>query len=132
MVKAHVVIREIGREKPDYSLLFDFPELPRIGDYISVYRPDAKHTEDLVVRHVWWHLDYPDDGIGIHKSGREPVGKAREVFVECDQAIGPYARDRWRSTLLAAKDRGVEVVEFGIARFSVTEADLANVGKGKY
>jgi hypothetical protein len=40
MVKVHIVIRQIGRLKPDYSLDFELPEVPRIGDYISIHRPD--------------------------------------------------------------------------------------------
>jgi hypothetical protein len=130
MTKAIVIIREIGREKPDYSLSFNFPELPRIGDYISVHRPDAKHTEDLVVRHVWWHLEFPEAAAVV--SDPVPVGKTREVFVECDPAIGPYARDHWKASLNAAKDRGVDVVEFGVSRFSISEGELAKIGEAKH
>jgi hypothetical protein len=124
MVAVIVVVREIDRTKPEYSLHFELPELPRIGDYISVYRPDSQfHTEDLVVRHIWWHLQY-DDTRGVVESGHEHVGKVREIMIECDQAIGPHSRDRWRQTLTNAKNKGVDVVEFEIARFSVSEAEL--------
>ena len=40
-----------GRLKPEYSLPFDLPEVPTIGAWISITRPDSKlHSEDLVVR----------------------------------------------------------------------------------
>jgi hypothetical protein len=62
MVQIVLVIREPGRLKPDYSLPFDLSEIPRVDDYISVYRPDSEtHTEDVIVRHVWWQLHHPDD-----------------------------------------------------------------------
>ena len=38
MLKIVLVIREAGRLKPDYSLQVEVPELPRVGDYISVQR----------------------------------------------------------------------------------------------
>lgn len=123
MVRATIVVREIGRASPDYSLDFDLPEVPRVGDYISIYRPDSKlHSEDLVVRHVWWKLDHPETAAVVTD---KKLGKVRELFIECDQALGPHARDNWRETLVAAQDRGVEVVKFNIARFNVSEAELA-------
>jgi hypothetical protein len=125
MVHVIIVVREIGRTKPDYSLHFELPELPKVGDYISVRRPDSElHSEDLVVRHVWWNLQF-DDTRGVATQGTEHVGKVREIMIECDQAIGPHSRDQWRKNLIAAKDRGVEVVEFDIARFSVPEAHFS-------
>lgn len=128
MPKAIVVVRELGRQSADYSLVFDFTSLPRVGDYISIYRPDAKlHSEDLVVRHVWWQLDHPTtDAVGPETG---EVGRVRDIFVECDQAIGPHSRDRWRDDLERAVANGAMVERFKIARFSLREEDLANSGK---
>ena len=130
MVKFTVVVREIGRLKPDYSLEFEAPTLPAIGSYLSIERPDSKHghTEDLVVRRVWWRLHHPETG-GF---ATEPlkVGKLVDIQVECDQAIGPHSRDQWRSTLEAARERGVEIETFDIARFAVSEADMERVARG--
>lgn len=49
MIKFIVVVREIGRLKPDYSLEIEAPALPGVGSYLSVERPDSTygHTEDL-------------------------------------------------------------------------------------
>ncbi len=40
MVKINLVVRELGKLKPDYSLDFELPEVPAIGSYISIQRPD--------------------------------------------------------------------------------------------
>ena len=61
-----IVIRKLGKAEPEDHLAFDLPEVPRIGDYISIYRPVAPGTiptpprssDDLVVRHVWWNLEH--------------------------------------------------------------------------
>ncbi|MCP4028568.1 MAG: hypothetical protein GY736_19975 [Sphingomonas sp.] len=53
------------------------------------------------------------------------VGNVVDIQVECDQAIGPHSLDRWRSTLEAARERGIEVEEFDLSRFSLTEAEMA-------
>jgi hypothetical protein len=49
-MKFIVVVREIGRTSPDYSLEFEAPVLPSIGSYLSIHRPDKVHghTEDLI------------------------------------------------------------------------------------
>ena len=35
-----VIVRESGRLKPDYSLEFDLPDIPAVGSYLSIQRPD--------------------------------------------------------------------------------------------
>ena len=55
MTRVRIVVREVGRKKPDYSLDFDLPEIPKIGSYISIRRPDTPEgydDEDLIVRQV--------------------------------------------------------------------------------
>lgn len=122
MPKVIIVVRETGRLKPEYSLPFDLPEVPPIGSYISITRPDSElHSEDLVVRKVWWRLHTPEEGLGTE----EPkVGRLTEIMVECDAAIGPYSRDRWRDGLEAARARGVDVETFELERFSVRQDQL--------
>jgi hypothetical protein len=122
-----VVVREIGRTSPDYSVEFEAPVLPSIGSYLSIHRPDAEHghTEDLVVRHIWWRLEHPETS-GF-ASAPEKIGSVVNIQVECDQAIGPHSLDRWRTSLEAARDRGVEVEEFNLSRFSLTEAEMKRV-----
>lgn len=124
MVLVNVVVRELGSLKPDYSLDFDLPEVPAIGAYISVQRPDKQEPfgEDLVVRKVWWRLKHPETGgFGSHPT---KVGSLKEIFVECDPALSPYSSDDWRRLADGAKQRGIEVDEFEVARFSVRESDL--------
>ncbi len=123
-VRVTLMVREVGRLKPDYSLKFDLPALPRPGDYISIFRPDAElHSEDVIVRQVWWELHHDETG-GYATAEDEKIGRLREIIVECDQAIGPTSRDHWRDALEAARNRGVEVVEFSVGRISIRESDL--------
>ena len=125
MVKVTVVIREIQRPKPDYFLDFNLPEVPKVGDYISVFRPDApRHSEDLVVRHVWWHLKHPETR--AITTGEPLVGSVQDIMVECDVALGPYASDRWRLMADGAAARGATVDEFDVERFSARQSDLKN------
>jgi hypothetical protein len=131
MTNVLIVVREIGRLKPDFSLDFDLPEVPKPGAYISIYRgnPPETHSEDLLVEKVWWQLNHPETG-GF---GRTPplVGKAASIIVECTQAIGPTSNDRWRDTLEARRAQGVDVPEFEIARFSVRQDQLKDIEEGK-
>ena len=124
MLEIVVVVRELGRLKPDYSLHFTVPEVPAIGSYLSIQRPDHPEPfgEDLIVRRVWWRLAHPETG-GV---GSDPPkqGGVTEIFVECDQALSPYSSDRWRQMLEAARERGAEVEEFEVSRFSIRESDL--------
>ncbi|MCJ9721130.1 hypothetical protein MOV66_04475 [Agrobacterium sp. SHOUNA12C] len=127
MIRVTIIVREIGRLKPDYSLDFDLPEVPTVGTYISIQRPDKPEPfgEDLIVRKVWWRLDHPEtNGFG---SGPAKIGSVREIFVECDVAISPYSSDDWRRLAEGAKSRGIEIEEFEVARVSVRESYL----KGK-
>lgn len=123
MVEVVVVLREFGRKKPDYSLKFVLPTLPRPGDYISINRPDHRqpYSEDAIVRHVWWRLHHPDTR-AFGAEGTEMVGELTEIMVECDIAIGPYATDQWRKSYSEAE-------KFDVARFSVTEGELEKIGK---
>ena len=123
MVRVIVVVREVGKLKPDYSLEFNLPEVPRVGSYISIHRPDKPkpYGEDMIVRQVWWRLEHPETNV----IGTEPVkvGSLEEIMVECEPAIGPYASDAWREALeMQSGHAGIE--EFEIARFSVRESEL--------
>jgi hypothetical protein len=122
MVPVIIVVREPGKLKPEYSLEFELPQLPRIGDYISIHRPDLRQPlgEDLVVRAVWWRLEHPETH-GFPTTST--AGKVAEIFVECDVAIGPYASEHWRKKVDVAKKKGVEVTKFQVARSSLPEAD---------
>lgn len=124
MTIVNIIVRAIGGLKPDYSLDFDLPEVPSVGSYISIQRPDkmSPYGEDLIVRQVWWRLVHPETA----GYGSEPpkVGSVREVFVECDVAQGPYSSDSWRQIAEGARDRGIEVEEFKVARYSARESEL--------
>ena len=130
MTRVIIVVREAGQKTLDYSLEFDLPEVPQVGSYISIFRPDSTHSEDLVVRHVWWHVQHPETR-AVVSDGETKVGKVRDVMVECDIALGPYARDRWREMAGAAEGYGVAVERFQVSRFSVRESDLKGPVSGE-
>lgn len=116
MTRVIIAVREVGRLQPDYYLEFDLPEVPKPGAYISIYRgtPPETHSEDMIVEKVWWELNHPETGA----FGSTPplVGNVINIFVECTQAIGPASSERWRATLEAHRERGIEVPEFEVAR----------------
>jgi hypothetical protein len=121
MIKMTVVVREAGKLKPDYSLDFNLPAVPHVGDYISIQRPDhpAPFGEDMIVRQVWWRLDHPETG-GFTTAGQEKLGKLGEIMVECEPALSPWSSDNWRKSLSYAESNG-KVPSFDVARMSFPE-----------
>ena len=115
MIKVVVVYREPGSSKLDYSLEFDLPGLPAVGDYISVQRADVDSPlgEDLIVRRLWWRLKHPSPTTG----GKLPtVGKMTELFVECDRATGPYSTKAWTDQAMRYRDvLGIEIAEMDVS-----------------
>ena len=115
MVEVIVVVRESGTVETDFSLNFELPEIPRIGEYISIRRLDQREPfgEDVRIRHVWWRLHHPETN-GFASSDKPAIGKLVEIFVECDPALSPYSCDSWRRSLESARSGTVE--EFNVAR----------------
>jgi hypothetical protein len=118
MIDAIIVVREVGKLNTEYVLDFKFPELPRVGDYISINRPDVKKPlgEDLIVRAIWWRLEH---SATIGPATHSKAGRVIEIFVECDVAIGPYASDRWKQKVTFAREKGVEIPVFQVARICI-------------
>ncbi|MDE2265231.1 MAG: hypothetical protein KGL29_04975 [Alphaproteobacteria bacterium] len=123
MVQIVVVVREPDRLKPDHTLKFDLPEVPKTGSYISIQRPDHPEPfgEDMIVRQVWWRLRHPQKN-GAVSDTTEKIGTLREIFVECDPALSPYSSDNWRHALGDGKNPDIEVLE--VVRYDAREADL--------
>jgi hypothetical protein len=124
MVQVNIVVLEIGELKPDFSLDFELPEVPTVGSYISILRPDTPEPcgEDLVVRKVWWRLKHPETRGA--ESPPAQIGSFHEIFVECNQAAGPYSSTNWLSLLDSAKKRGVEIEEMRVSRLSAPESEI--------
>ena len=123
-VKINLVVRELGKLKPDYSLDFELPEVPAVGSYISIQRPEheAEWGEDVVVHKVWWRLKQPETA--AKASDPPKFGAVREILVECEVATGPWSSDRWLKLAEAARARGVNVEAFEVARLNMRERDL--------
>jgi len=119
MVNVIVVVRRPGEATPDYSLDFDLPEVPSIGNYISIRRLDSREPfgEDMIVRHVWWRLLHSETH-GFSSETQKP-GSLVEIFVECDPALSPYSSQHWRARLNVAKAKGVEIEDFQVSRRSL-------------
>ncbi|MBB4373570.1 hypothetical protein GGD63_006393 [Bradyrhizobium sp. cir1] len=81
MTRAIVVVREVGKLNPEYSLEFDLPEVPRVGSYISINRPDnpEPYSEDMIVEKVWWRLHHPETRAGFSASEPAKIGKLTEI-----------------------------------------------------
>jgi hypothetical protein len=105
-----LVVREPGQLKVEFSLQFVVPEIPRVGDYISVTRIDVREplSEDYIVRKIWWRLH--------HRGDADDEGGVSEIFVECDTACGPYATREWQQRVAQARAREVNVENFEVAR----------------
>jgi hypothetical protein len=125
MVRVTIYVREPSDQNPDFSLVFDLPEIPRPGDYISIHRDDKEtpHTEDLIVRHVCWMLETTETR-PYAEEGRERVGNLREIVVECEMALGPCSTDKWRDLMLYHEAKGRTIKRFDISRLSIRERDL--------
>jgi hypothetical protein len=121
MTEVIIVVREPGRLKPDFSLKFDLPEIPAVGSYISINRPDERDPlgEDMIVRKVWWRLFHPIIAGLVSGAEAERAGTVKEIFVECDPAIGPYSTASWRRGL-KGRDR---VEEFEVSRRRFTDPE---------
>lgn len=115
MVEVVIVVREVRTPKPDFSVVFELPEIPRVGSYISINRPDHKepYGEDLIVKRVWWRLHHPNTS-GF-ETGERQLGRVTEIFVECDPAVGPWSSDDWRKLYEG------RVEELDVERLSVPE-----------
>jgi hypothetical protein len=124
MVKVRVVVRQHGRLRLDYSAHFDLIEVPTIGSYISIQRPDEPEPfgEDMVVRKIWWRLNYPTPRNSISPSKK--LGVLHEVIAVCDPAVSPYSSNNWRQVVEYAKSRGVTVEKFEVERLTAAEVDL--------
>ena len=122
MVTIEIKVRDPESGIPDWSLQFELPEIPRVGDYISIQRPEHRSEwgEDLIVRHVWWRLRHSETRTQ-YSPDEAKLGGVREVIVECDPAIGPWSSDRWRDSLKSARERGATVEDFDVKRLSVRE-----------
>jgi hypothetical protein len=131
MVKINLMVRELGGLEPDFSLDFELPEVPAVGSYISIQRPEheAEWGEDVIVRKVWWRLKHPE--MAAHASNPPKLGTVHEIFVECDVATSRWSSDRWLKSAEAARARGVNVEAFEVARLNVREGDLKSYQKRK-
>ena len=106
-VRVTLVVHELGRHSVDHFMDFDLPEIPRVGDYISVFSPNSPgRSKDIIVRHVWWHLN----------ANEGDVGRVQDIIVECDVALGPYASEQWKDWCRSADTRGMQVEKFEVAR----------------
>ena len=129
MPRIVLVVREPGGVKPDYSLDMDIPEIPRVGDYVSVQRPDKPRPwgEDMIVRDIWWRLDYPGTGTISQKN---EVGKVNEIFVECEMATSPWSSDHWLENANARRSAGDAIPEIEVDRLNIRQSDLKSKDNG--
>ncbi|MCI4678293.1 hypothetical protein K9U39_07890 [Rhodoblastus acidophilus] len=123
MVKAKVVVRDLDRSKPFHELDFELPEIPAIGSYLSIRRPDAAPPfgEDFVVHAVWWRLSHP--AAGAEGGGAAEGGKLQEILIECGPATSPYSSDEWLRWADGARARGLCVPAIGAGRRAIRDGE---------
>jgi hypothetical protein len=123
MVRVTIVVREVGRLNPEYSLDFELPAVPAIGSYISIQRPDkpTPYGEDMIVEKVWWRLDHPETRAVAFGDEKPKLGSLQEILVECVQATGPYSSDQWRDMLDNRRKHGAVIPEFDVARVQIRQ-----------
>jgi hypothetical protein len=112
MVQVTLVVRRAGDVAVNFWLNFEVPEVPRVGDYISIRRLDQREPfgEDVIVRHIWWKLFHPE----THALSDEPsVGRLVDIFVECDPALSVHSSEAWRRSV---ESSGAQVEEFQVSR----------------
>ncbi|MBW8056289.1 MAG: alpha/beta hydrolase [Nitrospira sp.] len=98
-MKIRLMVVPPGGGEIDYVNLADVPAIPREGDYVTIVR--AKSVDHFMVRRIWWNFKELEDG--------EPLEFAdNEVWVEVEEAIGPFTNEAKREGL---KDQGAKKFE---------------------
>ena len=100
-MKARLVFVPPGGGEAEYTLDFDLPSVPQVGDYVSVTRPGEDGTADFIVRRAWWALNYPS--VGVAHGG----GVLHSVIVECEFAHGPRPSAAHQRTCELYASRGL-------------------------
>ncbi len=73
-----------GGGEGDYSLEFDLPNVPQVGEYILIQRGEDSGTEDFIVRRTWW---------GLKIDEKQSVGTFEQLQVECEFARGHHSSE---------------------------------------
>lgn len=115
MTQIVLCVRQPGGAEIQDSMLLEVPQVPGVGDYVSVSSLDLREplSEDYIVRRVWWRLRRADE------TNDESVGIFSEVFVECDVSVGPYATASWQRMVAALRKSGIQIEPFDVARITV-------------
>jgi hypothetical protein len=70
-----------GGGEADYSLDFDLPSIPQVGDYITIGRPGQLGTEDF------------KDSKPYETNDNLTQGTVKMIAVECEFAKGAYSSE---------------------------------------
>ncbi|NWG52864.1 MAG: hypothetical protein HXY28_04015 [Hydrogenophilaceae bacterium] len=90
MVEVVIVVREFGRKKPDYSLKFELPTLPRPGDYISIKKQWRKANAERALARG------REDSAKFRKSNPESVRASQRKWNAANKEYKRQAdRDRY-------------------------------------
>jgi hypothetical protein len=80
----------------DYSLTMELPEIPKKGDYVSIFRDKNFGTEDFIVKRTWWQLSYKNS---------ENIGTLKDIWVECEFAENVFSSDSHKNTCSTYKEK---------------------------
>jgi hypothetical protein len=107
-MNATLVFYPTGSDRWEYSLEFELPGVPNVGDYVSVQRTGQNGTEDFVVRGCWWELEHPTNQTG---SPPNRQGSVQFLHVKCEAVLGPRSTPGHQDWCRRAAD-GKEVERF--------------------
>lgn len=97
-----------GGGKIEYSLVMDMPEIPRLGDYISITRPGQTGAETFIVKRAWWNLEVDES---------KPKAAVKEIQVECEFAVSKLASEDHRRTCQDYHARNGRLLEFDVSMY---------------
>lgn len=102
-MKIHLSFVPPGGGETDYSLIMQMPEIPRAGDYISIFRPGQQGTEDFIVKKTWWHVELKGDSEN---------GDTKGIWVECEFAKGAHSSENHKSACETYRAKKGILLEF--------------------
>jgi len=96
-MRVHIVLPPTERVGPADGLVFEMPDVPRPGDFITIQRRGQEGTTDFVVRRRLWTLEHPSCAPAHPHAGEAPVGATRAVAIECEFAVGSLpSEEHWK------------------------------------
>ena len=96
MVRVIVKVGQTDKPELDYTMAFNLPEVPEIGDQVSIKRPGKQASEEAIVQSISWVLNPPKNKRTKIGTGDIIVGCARKPQKEPLKVVPPLAETKPR------------------------------------